>query len=902
MHASTVLKGKTAIVATSNQRSKENTHVAINENTQSQLVLSQNQHALIQDTTKGIVQVYAGPHSGAVSQNERPVVYDRTKDEYVGVNLQSAVRQNPLVAEGEYLVLENPVLDKDGRLQSPTRGGNAPADLRIGSKINVPGPLTFPLWPGQFATVIPGHHLRSNQYLIVRVYNSDEAVKNATELLRAAAFPDADPESTVRFTPGELIVIKGTEASFFIPPTGFEVLKENNEYIREALTLERLEYAILLDENGNKRYERGPQVVFPEATERFVTRNEEKDGQGGKSRKFKAIELNDQMGLYIKVIADYDEALQPLSRVRENEAYDGPTVGIAGEQYRAVHRSTGEELFITGKEQRIYYPRPEHALIGYDDPKGGFKRERYYGITIPKGEGRYVLDKTAGDIKTVLGPQIFLPDPRNQVVVRRVLDSKTCALWYPGNAEAEAFNASLRALSDEAGTILADSAVQQAAADVGRAMNRMTAQNVQYASRNLGSFVGAEFSRGGKFTPPPMLTLSNKYDGVPTINVWTGYAVQVVDKVGNRRVVTGPATVLLQYDETLEMLTLSTGRPKTTDNLIHDVYLRVDNNLVSDLVSVETKDLVTVKVKLSYRVNFLREQQDKWFAVENYVKYLCDHMRSKLKAQVKKLSIREFIDDNAAVVRDSVLGPKSTYIGPETGTASDISSTRVARRHFFSENGMEVYDVELLGVEIPDQKVNGLLTQAQVRAVEGAITLTADEQNLLNMRRKTEIELELLDLGAKRTEHTYAVQRAGDQAKADVAMAALEAAIAEEAKRLEAEVKAQTSHDAVAAAELARDKARSEHALSVASAQTGHFRDRMAAITPRLISALQAMGDRQAMLQLSNALAPLALHEQQGLGQTMERVFKGTPLEPLLKNMQTRMYAATVNNDEDDNV
>ena len=40
--------------------------------------------------------------------------------------------------------------------------------------------------------------------------------------------------------------------------------------MRDALTLERLEYCILVDQNGKKRYERGPQVVFPEPTEAFV--------------------------------------------------------------------------------------------------------------------------------------------------------------------------------------------------------------------------------------------------------------------------------------------------------------------------------------------------------------------------------------------------------------------------------------------------------------------------------------------------------------------------------------------------------------------------------------------------------------------------------------------------------
>src|SRR5271166_1322883 len=544
-----------------------------------QLVLAQNQHAFIQDATKGTVQVYAGPHSLGLSPNDKPVVYESTKDEYVSVTMMQAIKQNPLVPEGHYLVLENPSFKQDGALHTPGSGPNSPAQLQVGRKINIAGPTTFPLWPGQFAKAIPGHHLRSNQYLVVRVYNAEQANKNVPASIQVVEGKE--------LANGQLFVIKGTEVPFFIPPTGFEVLQENGNYVREALTLERLEYCILLAESGDKRFERGPKVVFPDATEQFMTKNN--------SRKFKAIELNDQMGLYLKVIADYEES---------------------GKKFTA-----GEELFITGAETKIYYPRAEHALIGYKDPTGGFDRERYYGIAIPKGEGRYVLVKDKGDVQTEKGPQIFLPDPRNQVIVRRVLDDKTVQLWYPGNAEALDYNENLRELMDSSedsgDNYVADSLVRSASVGTERSMNRglKNSKMLGGAAAAAGSFEGDKIARGGQFTPPPTLTLNTKYDGVPTISPYVGYAVQVVNKSskpGDRTVVVGPATILLEYDESLAVLELSTGKPKNTDALLRTVYLRVDNNLVSDMVEVETKDLVRVNVKLSYRVNFLREHKDVW--------------------------------------------------------------------------------------------------------------------------------------------------------------------------------------------------------------------------------------------------------------------------------------------------
>jgi major vault protein len=801
--------------------------------TTGQLVLAQNQYAFIQDATKGTVQVYAGPHALALSSNDKPVIYDNTKDKFIEASLQQAIQQNPLVSEGNYIVLENPAFDNTGALVNPKVGKSDTASLQVGRKINIPGPATFPLWPGQFAKVIGGHHLRSNQYLVIRVYNAEQATKNV-----AAAGISLKADSPL--ANGQLFVIKGTEVPFFIPPTGFEVMAENGNFVREALTLERLEYCILLAESGEKRFERGPKVVFPEATEQFMTKNN--------NRKFKAIELNDQMGLYIKVIAEYSE---------NNVTY-----------------KPGDELFITGAQAKIYYPRAEHALISYKDPKGGFERERYYGIAIPKGEGRYVLVKDKGDVMTEKGPQIFLPDPRNEVIVRRVLDDKTVQLWYPGNTEALEYNENLRELLDDSGdNYVADSLVRSASVGLERSMNRQTkgSKALLGASAAPESFEGDKLARGTTFTPPPTLTLNTKYDGVPTISPYVGYAVQVVDKSGNRRVVVGPATILLEYDESLAVLELSTGKPKTTDNLLRAVYLRVDNNLVSDIVRVETKDLVNVDIKLSYRVNFLREHSDKWFSVENYVKYLCDHLRSILKGAVKQLGVKEFIENSTAVVRDTVLGEK---VEGET------------RSHFFPENGMDVYDVEVLGTTIADARIADLLKNAQQQAVQNAINLASEEANLVTTRQRTEIQTEVAKL-----EHGLEITKLNLDAKvtereAEITMERLQDDIEQTVARMTAKVEEQNALNTIAEATLTRRKADEGYTLELEQERADIFKTKFEAITPDLIAAMNTLGQTEFATKLATAVAPLALHEQTGLGTTLERVFKGTALEGILNNLQ----------------
>ena len=417
---------------------------------------------------------------------------------------------------------------------------------------------------------------------------------------------------------------------------------------------------------------------------------------------------------------------------------------------------------------------------------------------------------------------------------------------------------------------MTDAVVRSASVGADRSMNRMTKGSGALLAASA-SFEGDKLTRGTQYTPPPTLTLNTKYDGVPTISPYVGYAVQVVDKAGNRRVVVGPATILLEYDESLAVLELSTGKPKNTDVLHRDVYLRVDNNIVSDIVRVETKDLVNVDIKLSYRVNFLRENSEKWFSVENYVKYLCDHMRSHLKGTIKGIGVKEFIENSTAVVRDTVLGAKAE--GQK-------------RKRFFAENGMEVYDVEVLGTTIADEKISTLLRNAQQTAVQNAINLASEEQNLINTERKVELQGKVAEL-----EHGLAIKKLEldatvERKEASITMEKLEAEIAEQVAKLDAKVSEQEQLNAVAEATLERRKADEEFTMAIEKERVEFFKAKFTAITPDLIAAMNTLGQTEFATKLTAAIAPLAIHEQVGLGQTLERIFKGTALESILENVK----------------
>lgn len=834
------------------------------------LVLAPNEYAMILDETKGRVSVLVGPHKTSLAGTDQPVIFEQAGKSFRRCNLEQAIKVFPYANQEAYVVLENPAdVKTEGSDEHPKTGSNDIPKLRYGCKVNIPGPATFPLWPGQIAEVVGAHHLRTNQYLVVRVYNEQAAKENweravikprassggegPEEQPKESEKPDDSVEvrpdtETPDLTMGQLMVVKGTDVSFFIPPTGIEVVPERKDgYVRDAVTLERLEYCILLDENGNKRFVRGPDVVFPSPTETFVEQNN--------SRKFKAIELNENMGIYVKVIADYED----------------------DEDGRKKHKA-GEELFITGKEMKIYFPRPEHAIVKYGEEIVQF------AVAVPEGEARYVLDKLGGKVNLVKGPCMLLADPRKEVIVRRVLDPRTVELWFPGNTEALDYNRYLAELirggrtgSERADNLVTERRARKSSLRGQTLTSSLVEESVlaeQVGAMAEKGFAAEDFERRQAFTAPRTVTLDTKYEGAVAINVWTGYAIQVVSKTGERKVVVGPQTVLLEYDETLEILELSTGTPKTDMDLMKTVYLRVQNNKVSDVVEAETKDLVDVSIKLSYRVNFEGEQ-DKWFNVENYVKFLTDHLRSMTRNAVKQHGIEDFNDNAIQIIRDTILGVPGEE-GQRPGRA-------------FEENGMRVYDVEVLDVEIGDSSIEKLLINTQHESVQQALQIGKEERQLEVTKRSEGVKQQIADVQAETVKKKLALQKEELEQQREVTLAKIENEARAKEEQLKAELAQQENLDKINEAELARAKAKQDQELAVEKekldqriAEIKAQAEGLKEVTPQFTAALQSFADKDLVSKLSENMSPLAILGGESLADVVNRMFKGTAFEAVL--------------------
>ena len=820
-------------------RYEENYANPTNMNRQRDLVLSVNEFCFLQSKTNGTIKTYTGPITMTISAQESLVVFnEKTKQFEETQDFNKAKQLFVSAPEGWYVVLKNPAADN----VHPDLGKAViSSDLSIGRKINIAGPCSFSLFPGQMAKTVQGHRLRSNQYLLASVYDADAAeASRGTATIINTEGKEVKNKSEKYFV-GQLLVIKGTEISFYMPPTGIEVLPvdgRGNEYVRDAVTLERLEYAILKDEDGEKRYVHGPAVVFPKPTETFVD-----SPKGGLV--FRALELSPISGIYVKVIAAYKDE--------------------AGKEH-----PIGEELFITGKDQMIYYPRPEHAMIQYDG------KYMHHAIAIPEGEGRYILNRLTGQIKTVVGPAMYLPDPRTEVVVKRKLTDKECELFYPNNNEVLMYN---RGLTEKA----AEKAAQRGVSD--KITNVI---NNAYCTANqtdaLAIFeANANISRGVSYTKPRTITLDTKYDGVVGINVWTGYAVNVISKTGKREVVVGPTTRLLNYDETLEAMSLSTGKPKTTDNLINTAYLRVENNKISDVINVQTKDYVDVQVKVSYCVDFLEEYKDKWFNIENYIKYLCDRERSLLKREVKKYTIQEFYANSTDIVRKVVLN------------ISDKKEMAEGQREgrFFAENGMLVHDVEVLSVMV-EREIANILGEHQEEMIRKNLELIDAETRMSVVAKLAEVEKVETELKNKTSLYRLELDKALalEKMKNDEEIAERKRAAIEAAKQ--AEVDMQKMLDEIHKAELARTKAKVDadiernKALAAIEkekqdAYAASVKEILSSIQPGLIEALNAQANADMMSGLGEAVAPYAMAKDESVAEAINKIVRGTTMESVLE-------------------
>lgn len=736
------------------------------------ILVAPNEYAYVQDLTKGDIILYVGPTKISLSNTERLVEYYegrfvqiRSEDGSVGV------KPFIIASSSQYIILENPPKDSGAKF---TKGANYSIELLTGRKIVVPGPSAFPLWPGQSASVIDGHELREDQYLVVRIYDRVE-----------------DDESPI----GTEKVIKGVDVSFYIPKTGLEVVPENEDcYVRSAVTLLDGEYCILLAPNGKKKYFRGPSVVFPDATEEFVEKNS--------SRIFRAHHLKKNMGLHVCVVKDFNSNGEDQ---------------VAPGSYTA-----GQELFLKDKEG-FFFPSENIEVVG-----------EVYSIPVADKEGIYVREIETGRIFTEVGPKNFLPDPTKVEVVSRKLDQETQKLY---------------GLIDKSIYVTASQSVMS---DLARSEKREKSVAMQRFANNIEP-----------------RTIFHDSEKAISIYIPPSFAVLVTAK-NKREVVKGPQTRILDYDEDLEILRLSTGKPKTDEFLLTTCFLQTNGNKVSDKIKVKTSDHVELEITLSYRVSFVNKSDDevyeKWFNVKNYVGLMCDHLGSIVRGTVRNTSIDSFHSNSTETIRSAILGEKK-------------EGKRVGR--LFEENNMWIYDVEVLDVKILDEEVKKLLSDAQRTAIVFEVNSKQEQMRLNNEKIKEEVNQQIFQTQMATVEKAIALENVRK------ALTLTKSQLNIDTDRLETVGKAQNQADATkiissTKLEIAAEQAKLEEQALLAKVNA--FKEEMTALVPELVATLKVLGDKHLASELTKNLSPLAILGGESVAQVTERLLKGLPIGLNLNN------------------
>ena len=248
-----------------------------------------------------------------------------------------------------------------------------------------------------------------------------------------------------------------------------------------------------------------------------------------------------------------------------------------------------------------------------------------------------------------------------------------------------------------------------------------------------------------------------------------------------------------------------------------------------------------------------RSEPEKWFNVENYVKFLTDHMRSMVRNSVKQKGIEDFYANSINIIRDTVLG-----------TPAD-EGKRPGR--LFQENGMRIYDVEILDVQIGDDTIASMLVQAQHSAVRQAIEIAEEEKRLEIVNKTEEIKRKIAAFQAETLQKELEFQIAEAKKKFEMSVSQINSEAEIENKRLDSKLSQQAKISQISEAELAREKSRQDQVLAMEQkkleqkieeikVQVQAVVDKSKAISPELIAAIQNFADKDLAGKMAQSMAP----------------------------------------------
>ncbi|MBX3467769.1 MAG: hypothetical protein KF878_12870 [Planctomycetes bacterium] len=911
------------------------------ERTSRKIPVTERQFLWVQDDDKGEVVLHVGPTMVSPTAADRVVIDDGAGGFVEDVSGQP--QRMIEVGDTQYAVITNPLVEgadpafPNGKFKA---GRNEARPLRNGTRAMLPGPTSFYLRPGQQCEVRDAHELASNQYLVVKVYGEVDAAAPYHDItVRSAAITTftAEPLGAAQATAagaagpapaalrrGQLIVIRGLDTQLYIPPTGVDIVPDTTvdgaavgaDAARQLLAQLRAAPpppapapALAAEELQDDETPAPQQKAAPpgraarrDAYVEQAARTRHRVGGGGAAGPAPQQQL-------VQALMHQPEVRRALEREARQARLVREAVVLGEKEYCVVIDADGKRNVRRGPAR--VFPGP------YDTFMSEGSRERVYDayellptralwLRVITPIGREELQRRLppgfqlerpryepGDEILLTGVSTFF-FPFNEIEVL----SPVTGLAVVGNDHSKVFIEAI-GIDQKSGIYVRDLTTGEARLVRGKTSYLVHPGKEVHITRTVPAEDWNRWVAPGephKEAPAPVTT-----PWALSIVVPHNQACMATSASGHR-VIEGPCVELLEYEETLTALSLSTGTPKSDDATIRTCFLRTVGNRVSDVIRVQSADFVEIDVRVSCNVTFIPEWKDRWFNHENYVQVLCEHLRSLVRSRCRALQLAELWPQLTSVIRDVVLGDRVEGEG------------RPGR--LFKDNGMLVTEVEVLTAEILDPQIAALYHSVQRQIVSLQIGDREAQAQLASSRLRDEVEKERQALERAAAQRAAALkdvvrglaqqaalaevengaQVAIARAEADGAreMATTKAALARQqeqqaverdlrARRAEAEAAARRLEEAQALeAEAARHKLRvqlieARSAASVAERQ---------AVQRHLVEALTALGDKALLTEAARNMNLVSLFKGKDVMTLLGEVLNGTRVMDTVRKLQ----------------
>lgn len=770
------------------------------ERTSRKIPVTERQFLWVQDDDKGEVTLHVGPTMVSPTAADRVVCDDGNG----GFREDTSGKPQMMVELGDnqYAMLFNPLLESDGGPNGKFRPGrNESRAQRNGTRSMIPGPCSFHIRPGQRVDVRDAHELASNQYLVVKVYG--EVDKNAPYYevtARSAGITRATAENIVD-TPtkaedlkavdlkrGQLIVIRGLDTQFYIPPTGVDIVPDTSlddsgaaitaaaarqilaqlppqggggassvETAKAAAEMAADELLAEAEEQGEIPAQKAPRRQDPNAYVDQSARARHRkaptvsSGPGAPQQMQQAMPAPSAAPFGAVAAAPPPPPAAPTN-LAEMLANASPTIRRAIEkearQARLIRRAVvlGEKeycVIVDADGKREIKVGPARVFPGpYDTFMTFGSRQRVYDAyeLLPQRALwlRVIAPITRAELAARLPRGVAL-EKEQYFPGDEILLTGVSTFFFPFNE--------IEVLSPETGQAVVGNDHQNVFIEAigidqksGIYVRDLTTGEVRLVRGKQSYLVDprkeVQITRTVPVDEWNLWIAANephKWTDHPMTTPWAlsiivpNNTAVLVTNANARRVVEGPCVTLLGYEESLCSILLSTGTPKSDDSPLRTCFLRTVGNRVSDIITVETLDFVKVSIRVSYSVTFMQDQKERWFNNENYIQTMVEHLRSIVRGKARMMSLSTIWPQLPAVVRDTILGEKK-----------DQSTSRPGR--LFEENGTRVTEVEVLTAVIEDKTVAELMQKVQTESVTLAIGDRKATEALASAKLRAAIE------------------------------------------------------------------------------------------------------------------------------------------------------------------